>query len=453
MIRRAWGAIRPVRAIAVMIGALALSGCGLSDYFGDYFGSAPPPPLPGERIPVLLLRQDLEPDPRLADVEVRLPAPQTNRDWPQAGGYPDHAMHHLASGDALERRWDVTVGTGAGSDTRMTAQPIVVAGRLYTMDVTSRVTALDANTGKVIWQTNVMRDSADSDAFGGGIAYADGRIFVSTGFAQVVALNADDGKQVWRTDMPGPMRSAPTVAAGRVFVITIDNQTHALSAEDGSKQWTHTGISETAGLLGGASPAVAQGIVLVPYSSGELFALRIENGKSVWQDTLSNVRRVDALSSLADIRGKPVIDRGRVFAVSHSGSMVSIDLRTGARAWDREISGVETPWVAGNYVYVLSTDGIVFCLTREAGRVKWVRQLPRYLDPAKKKKPVAWTGPVLVSDRLIVAGSQGAALSLSPYTGDILGEITLPEGVTIAPIVADNTLYFMTDRARVVALR
>jgi outer membrane protein assembly factor BamB len=453
MIRRTRRTTVPACAFAATLGALALSGCGLTDYFGDYFGAAPPPPLPGERIPVLLLRQDLEPDARLADVEVRLPAPQTNRDWPQAGGYPDHAMHHLASGDTLEKRWDVTVGTGSSSDTRMTAQPIAVAGRLYTMDVTSRVTALDANTGKQIWQTNIMRDSEDSDAFGGGIAYAEGRIFVSTGFAQVVALNADDGKPVWRTDMPGPMRSAPTVAAGRVFVVTIDNQAHALSAEDGSKQWSHTGISETAGLLGGASPAVAQGIVLVPYSSGELFALRIENGKSVWQDTLSNVRRVDALSSLADIRGKPVIDRGRVFAVSHSGSVVSIDLRTGARAWDREISGVETPWVAGNYVYLLSTDNIVFCLTREAGRVKWIRQLPRYLDPAKKKTPVTWTGPVLVSDRLIVAGSQGAALSLSPYTGDILGEIKLPEGVTIAPIVADNTIFFMTDRARVVALR
>jgi outer membrane protein assembly factor BamB len=450
---------RPIRDQRVLRGAalagvaLLLGGCGLADYLGDSFGRRQDPPLPGERIPVLLLRQDLEPDPRLADVEVRLPPPQANQDWPQAGGYPDHAMHHLASGETLARRWDVSVGSGAGGNTRMTAQPVAVGNRLYTMDVTSRVTALDTATGKQIWQTNVMRDSEDSDAFGGGIGFADGRLFVTTGFAQVVALAAEDGKVLWRTDMPGPMRSAPTAAGGRVFVITIDNQAHALSADDGTKLWTHTGISETAGLLGGASPAVAQGIALVPYSSGELFALRTENGKSAWQDTLSNVRRIDALSSLADIRGKPVIDRGRVFAISHSGSMVSIDLRTGARAWDREISGVETPWVAGNYIYVLSTDNIVFCLTRDAGRVKWIRQLPRFLDQARKKNPVTWTGPVLVSDRLIVAGSQGRAISLSPYTGDLLGELELPEGVSIAPIVADKTIYFMTNKARVVALR
>ena len=447
---RTWKSLR----LAAMVPAiLLLGGCGLGNYFDDWMGKRAAPPLPGERIPVLLLRQDLEPDARLADVEVRLPPPQVNQDWPQAGGYPDHAMHHLASGETLERRWDVSVGTGASGSTRMTAQPIAVGGRLYTMDITSRVTAIDAATGRQIWQTNVMRDSEDGDAFGGGIGYADGRLFITTGFAQVIALSAEDGKVLWRTDMPGPMRSAPTAAGGRVFAITIDNQAHALSADDGAKLWTHTGISEAAGLLGGASPAVAQGIVLVPYSSGELFALRTENGKSAWQDTLSNVRRVDALSSLADIRGKPVIDRGRVFAISHSGSMVSIDLRTGARAWDREISGVETPWVAGNYIYVLSTENVVFCLTRDAGRVKWIRQLPRFLDEARKKDPVTWSGPIMVSDRLIVAGSQGRAISISPYTGDLLGELALPEGVSIAPIVADKTLYFMTDKARVVALR
>ncbi len=40
-----------------------------------------------------------------------------------------------------------------------------------------------------------------------------------------------------------------------------------------------TGILEDAALLGGASPAVGSGVVIAPYSSGELFALRIETGR------------------------------------------------------------------------------------------------------------------------------------------------------------------------------
>src|SRR3546814_13420392 len=82
----------------------------------------------------------------------------------------------------------------------------------------------------------------------------------------------------------------------------------------GEKLWLHTGFSEPAGLLGGASPAVDGETVVVPYSSGEIFALRVENGRVVWSDNLTAVRRADALSSLADIRAAPVVDRGLVLA-------------------------------------------------------------------------------------------------------------------------------------------
>jgi outer membrane protein assembly factor BamB len=193
--------------------------------------------------------------------------------------------------------------------------------------------------------------------------------------------------------------------------------------------------------------------VVVPYSSGELVALRVENGRAVWTDTLATLRRVDAVSTLADIRGKPVIDRGRVYAISHSGRMVSIDLRTGGRAWDREVGGVNTPWVAGEFVYVLSNESRLLCLTRNAGRVRWVTQLPRYPGDDSSGRPITWTGPVLASDRLIVSGSHGEILSVSPYTGEILGKLTFDAGVTVSPVVAGETLLFLTDYGTLVALR
>ena len=73
------------------------------------------------------------------------------------------------------------------------------------------------------------------------------------------------------------MRAAPTVAAGRVYVMTIDNQITILDSANGEKKWSHNAITESAGLLGGSSPAVNGSTVAVPYSSGELFAMRVEN--------------------------------------------------------------------------------------------------------------------------------------------------------------------------------
>ena len=84
-----------------------------------------------------------------------------------------------------------------------------------------------------------------------------------TGFAQVVALEAATGKVLWRTSMTGPVRSAPTAIPGRVVVATVDNQCTVLDASDGARQWVHAGIPEVAGLLGGPSPAVDGGTVVV----------------------------------------------------------------------------------------------------------------------------------------------------------------------------------------------
>jgi outer membrane protein assembly factor BamB len=249
------------------------------------------------------------------------------------------------------------------------------------------------------------------------------------------------------------MRAAPAAVDGRVFVVTLDNQTVALAAEDGQRLWSHSGIQETTGLVGGASPAVAGSTVIAPYSSGEIVGLLAENGRVLWSDSLSSVTRVDPLGDLAHIRGTPVIDRGMVFAISHSGRMVAIDLRQGLRAWEAEVGGVEMPWIGGDFLFVLTNDAQVVCLTRRDGRIRWVRPLERYEDPDDQEDLIHWAGPVLAGDRLIVAGSNGEALSISPYTGEVLGRIDLPGAPAVAPVVAGNSLYFLTEGGTLVAMR
>jgi outer membrane protein assembly factor BamB len=133
--------------------------------------------------------------------------------------------------------------------------------------------------------------------------------------------------------------------------------------------------------------------------------------------------------------------------------MAAITLNTGDRTWSRDVGGIQTPWVAGDFVYVLSTDQQLICLTRKEGRVKWIHQLPRWQDEDAKSNAIVWAGPVLVSDRLIVVSSQGFAESVSPYTGKLLGRMEIPDGAYIAPVVANDTLYLLTNDAHLVALR
>ena len=311
--------------------AILLTGCSEID---DLLGNKPDTPLPGARIAVLLANDAARPDPGIADLAVQLPRPIANRSWPQQGGFANHAMHHLALADAPRLVWTADAGSGSEDDAPILSGPVTSDGLVYTMDADAVVAAYMASDGALVWRVDIEPPEENDGNWGGGLAVDNGLVFAATGFAQVVALAADSGQEVWRTSVSGPMRAAPTAFNGRVFAVTKDNQLFALNAGDGEILWSHTGIEETAGLIGSASPAVDGNIVVVPYSSGEIFALRAENGRQLWAENLAAIRRVDAVSALADIRGRPVIDRGRVYAISHSGRMVAIDLPTGRRLWE-----------------------------------------------------------------------------------------------------------------------
>jgi outer membrane protein assembly factor BamB len=437
--------MRATSAALLLLVSAMLASC---DWLGEK-----KQPLPGERISVLSLDRQLEPDPELSKIPITLPPPVVNTDWPEAGGYPNHAMQHLSLPDRLSEAWRTGIGEGASRYTRVLAQPVVAKGRVYAMDGGVQVSALDAATGSRLWQVDLKPEDERGNSFGGGIAFWNDRLYVSTGYAQVLALDPADSRVIWKSAVSSPIRSGPTVADGRVFVVTVDNELIVLSADDGRRLWTHSAIPETASLLGSASPAVEGEVVVAAYSSGEIYALTVENGRPLWSDNFSNTRSVNAVSSLADIRGRPVLDRGRVFAASHSGRIAAIDLRSGDRAWEQEFGSVHSPWVAGDYLYVLSNDNELVCLTRNSGKIRWVRQLPSYQNEKKRKDPITWAGPVLGSDRLIVLSSAGDAISISPYTGEPLGRQAMSAGGYMSPVIADNALYVLTDDAKLSAYR
>ncbi len=437
-----------LRLLAPLAMAAVLGGCGVGSWFSDEEA-----PLQGERISVLGPERQLEASPEIADRPVELSQPYANASWSQPGGTADHAMYHLALGDAPSEAWRADVGEATHDRQQIMGQPAVADGRVFAMDAEATVSAFDAANGRRIWRRDLIGEDDDEGVFGGGVAVAGGRVFATTGLGKVFALDAGSGEVLWEHVVGAPMRAGPTVRDGRVYAVSVINETVALSAEDGEEVWSHQGIEEQAGLLGSASPAVDPSTVIVAYSSGELFALLPENGRVLWSDSLAGISRTDAVSDLSDVRAMPVIDRNRVFAVSNSNRMVSIDMRRGARAWEGDLGSTEMPWVGGDYLFMITTKNELVALGRDSGRIRWVTQLARWGDPDDKDDPIVWQGPVLAGDRLLLAGNNGTAVSVSPYDGEVLGRIDLPGAAAVSPVVADRTLYVLTDGGTLVAYR
>lgn len=442
--------MRRFTVTTAVLASLAAAGC--SSWFDGKDDDKNKPE--GRRISVLTLEEKLEADPRIADLKVNVPRSYTNLAWPQPGGSPTNVLQHVNLPEELKRAWSVDIGEGSDGKARLTSVPVVAEGRVFVLDTRSTVRAFDEKTGRRIWEHDLTpEDERSWVGFGGGVAYNADRVYVATGFGNVHALDAATGKEVWKRAIGVPIRIAPTAFGGRVYVVTTDNQIHAINVADGLVVWSHQAISESAGVLSATSPAVDGDLVVAPFTSGELIAFRAQNGSQIWSDTLSRAARFTALSGLDDIAGRPVIDDDRVLAVSHSGRMVSIDVRTGERVWTQNIKSIQTPWVAGDFVYLVTLDAELLCISARDGRIRWITKMKRYRDKKDKDDPIQWAGPVLAGNRLYVVSSRRQAVAYSPFTGKEVHRFKLRDDAFLPPVVANETLFILTDDGYLTAYR
>lgn len=436
--------------VALLIAAaFASGGCSLLKK-----GSKPTTPVLGERIPVLTTEGDVEVDPATQVLPFSLPAAAENPGWTESGGNASNSMGQLALGNALKPLFNVQAGRGSSLTARLGAPPIVANGRIYTIDTLGAVRAFDAKTGGAIWasQTPDVKGN-ETSLYGGGIAYDNGRIYSTNGLGYVAAMAEQNGGIIWKVRPGGPLRGAPTVSNGAVYVISEDNQIYSLKEDDGSTNWSQPASLEIAGIFGAASPAVGRGTVVGGFSSGELNAYRYENGRQVWQDTLERTSIRTSVSSLTDVDADPVIDNGQVFAIGAGGRMVALDLVSGQRLWELNVAGISTPWVAGDWVFVVTQDAKLLCIYRQNGHIRWINSLPQYENVKAKRGDIDYSGPVLAGNRLILTASNGQVIQVDPATGNFLSQFNIGTSVSLPPIVANSTLYIFDDQARLHAYR
>ncbi len=440
--------MKSFRAPALLLALTTLSACGI--FSG---GGAKKTPTLGERVPILTSENDVRTDPTMADVAVALPAATANETWTQPGGNAAKSMGHLALAANPNRVWQATINGGSNRE-RLAATPVVAEGKLFLIDVAAVVHAFDAQSGAVLWSQKITTNDENRSArFGGGVSYDEAKLYATDGLGDVVALNAADGKELWRSKPGGPLRGSPTIANGNVYVITQDNQIFSLSQTDGKVQWVQAGTLETQGVFGVAAPSASQGSVVAGFSSGELSAYRYENGRVLWQDALSRTSITTSVSSLADIDAEPVIEGGRVYAVGQGGRMVALELATGQRLWEQNLAGISTPWIAGEWLFVVTDDARLACLSRASGKARWLAQLPRFRNIKKRSGPITWFGPVLAGDRLALTNSRGQLVFVSPTDGAVGQTIETGTPFSLPPIVANSTVYTVDQKGRVSAFR
>lgn len=433
--------------IALLAGTVALSGCGDRK-----------PILSGERLDP---RAVLSPDgpalegPVATSASLSLPAPRANAEWPQMGGGPTHDAGNLALGSGTTPVWMNVIGQPAGLRHRITADPIVGGGLIYTLDSRARVSATTL-TGATAWTADLVPPGEMGDSVsGGGIAYDSGRIYVATGYGQLVAMDARNGAVIWRQNVEAPVSGAPTVAGDMVYVMARNSTGWAIRASDGRVQWQVGGTLSVAGVMGHSSPAVSGNTVVFPYASGQVLAVDRSSGEQLWSGQVGGSRTGRAIGLIRDMAGDPVISGGRVIAGTNSGRMAAFDLTSGAMLWNARQGAANPVTPAGNAVFAINDQAQLVRLDAGSGATVWTVPLPEFTDPRVKKQDRVYAhfGPTLAGNRLYVASTDGLLRVFDPVSGGLVGQAEIPGGSATAPVVAGQTLYVVSRNGQLIAYR
>jgi len=200
-------------------------------------------------------------------------------------------------------------------------------------------------------------------------------------------------EEAWSASLPSPASAAGTLDAQRVYIPLQSGQLVALNRETGATEWSVALMSSW--------PLMISDGVLYAAGARELLALRAATGDPVWQvnldadlmvapalqgstvvvllkpDQLRAVRLSDG--SDAWHRAIPVPSASPSMWADATGVVVASGNRVsrftpgdGQLAWERELGGaLSTPFVAGDRVFVGSTDNYLYALDGGSGRLLW----------------------------------------------------------------------------------
>ncbi|WP_170329259.1 outer membrane protein assembly factor BamB family protein [Ruegeria arenilitoris] len=406
-------------------------------------------------------REDIRPTANNEAIETRgskpisVPAQKANANWSQSAGTPAYRTNNAALRATPQRIWSTSIGDGDSRKRRITAEPVVAGGLIYTLDAGATVSAVTPQ-GQVAWSTNLIPPSdGDSDATGGGLAYANGVLYVSSGFGRLTALDAKSGGIKWQKRLNATGSGAPLVNDGILYLVAGDETGWAVNTKDGRIAWQIQGTPSVGNVLGAPAPVIASDFSVFAFGSGDIAATFRKGGIRRWNASVAGGRRGRAAAQIVDVTGGPMVVGDAIYIGNHSGRTVAFDSGSGERIWTANEGAVDTVWPAGNSLFLISDRSQLVRLDRADGSIVWAQDLPGFVkDKPRRRGPIiAHYGPILAGGRIVVASNDGYLRFFNPVDGTLLNRVEVPGGATTAPVVAGQTLYVVSSKGDLHAFR
>jgi outer membrane protein assembly factor BamB len=336
----------------------------------------------------------------------------------------------------VKRLWSAKIGASA-EFLLVALQPASDGNRLYAASRNGNVVALDPDTGKAVWRTELDMDLSSGPGVG------DGLIVVGAADGMLIALDADSGAELWRANVTGETLARPIIKDGVVITMSIDNRLHAVSAFDGAERWTVEQPTPNLTMRGSASPVLVGTSVVAGFDNGRLVAVNIATGNTEWEAMLSPPTGRSDLERLSDVDGVISVVGQDIYASGYQGSLVALASESGQVLWAREVSSFEGVSADWNNLYTVDEEGVVIALTRRTGDESW-RQ-----NSLVRREP---TVPIPFQTTVVVGDLEGYLHFFSNFDGDPVARVRAgSKAISIEPVVVADRLIVQGDDGSVSA--
>ena len=372
---------------------------------------------------------------------IKLPPQKNIKNWIAEGFGPSHSSDHYLLSDLPQKLWE-----RKGNKSMIVNSPVIFEKNIFILNDNGEIISYDL-LGLENWRVSVVPEYDRKEKnFGGGLALGyKNNLVATTGFGEIILLSSIDGKIRWRYQLGSSFNSAPIILDNKIFAISNAGQGVALSL-DGEIIWSINGPKSDRILAIGASPAVGNGLVFMPFSGGVVSALETELGTEQWKVGFSDERLGYARSEFGEFSASPVIKDNRIYIGSFSGQIKSLDY-SGAIIWSVPIGLQGTPVVVSNSVFFISDLGNLIRLDKETGRVVWSVKI------AKNSAKAYHFGPILAGGKLWVVSSDKSLKGFSPESGLKISDLKINARPSAAPIYSSEKLFIVGEKGELLAFQ
>ena len=277
----------------------------------------------------------------------------------------------------------------------------------------------------------------------GGVGFYEGVLLVGSSDGFVSQLNAADGSLNWSTRLSGVIL-APPKGNGRVVVAqSYEGRVQGLDFNSGEKLWVFDSNVPVLTVRGTSSPILSGNMVYAGFASGRVLALDANTGAIAWEVRVAISQGRSEIERIVDVDGTMTLAGQELYAASYQGRIVAIDVASGRKLWQQDVSSFAGVSQGFGNVYVTDADGTVFAYLRNGQGERWSQPALGYRELSR---------PTPVSSYLAVADYEGIVHLMSQIDGKFAGRVKADGKGARADMVSDgNILYVYGNSGKLIA--